>query len=259
VIAVSPTVLHIPHASIRIPDEVRGQFVLTTAALCAELLAMTDHHTDDLFTGLVEGAAEIRHPVSRLVVDPERFADDDDEAMSRVGMGVVYTKTSRGAPLRRALTAGERDRLVEEWYRPHHARFTEAVSAALAVDGSCLIVDCHSFPSVPLPYESDQNPDRPDICLGSDPLHTPLALLAATVAAFEDSGLRVAVNRPFGGSIVPMEFYGSDLRVRSVMVEVNRKLYMDEWTGEKGEGFGRMRRTLGKVLGAVARLDGAGA
>jgi hypothetical protein len=39
-------------------------------------------------------------PVSRLVVDPERFVDDATEPMAACGMGVIYTQTSQRMPLR---------------------------------------------------------------------------------------------------------------------------------------------------------------
>jgi hypothetical protein len=32
--------------------------------------------------------------------------------------------------------------------------------------GRCLIIDCHSFPSVALPYELDQREERADFCIG---------------------------------------------------------------------------------------------
>jgi len=52
---------------------------------------MTDAYTDELFR--CDGVTSVRYPVSRIVVDPERFENDVDEVMSTVGMGVVYTRT----------------------------------------------------------------------------------------------------------------------------------------------------------------------
>lgn len=52
--------------------------------------------------------------MSRLVVDVERFADDEDEPMARRGMGAVYTRLSTGERLREEDPA-ERRRLMAEW------------------------------------------------------------------------------------------------------------------------------------------------
>ncbi len=60
-------------------------------------------------------------PVSRLVVDPERFEKDDEEPMAARGMGVVYELTSHGQPLRvfpSSSAAEERGKLLERFYRP---------------------------------------------------------------------------------------------------------------------------------------------
>ena len=50
-------------------------------------------------------------------------------------------------------------------------------------------------------------------------------------------GMTVKRNSPFAGTMVPMKYYRKDKRVTSVMIEVNRRLYMDEVTGEKLPGF----------------------
>lgn len=244
-------VLHIPHASRSIPGGLRGQFLLAQEALDAELLAMTDAHTDLLFGDLVAGAREVVFPVSRLVVDPERFVDDADEPMSMVGMGVVYTRTSRGEALRRNLDAEERRDLLSRFYESHHRALEAAVDDTLTETGSCLVVDCHSFPSVPLPYEFDRDRDRPDICVGMDAFHTPAKLLERSVAAFEREGLRVLVDRPFAGALVPASRYRRDRRVSAVMIEVNRRLYMDESTGSRTPGFESLRNVLRRVLTKV--------
>jgi N-formylglutamate amidohydrolase len=43
---------------------------------------ITDHFTDDLFALPNHLATPVRFPVSRLVVDPERFENDELEPMS---------------------------------------------------------------------------------------------------------------------------------------------------------------------------------
>src|SRR5690606_1157793 len=73
---------------------------------------VTDRYTHELFSLPNDVAATIVFPVSRLVIDPERFADDASEPMSRKGMVVVYTTTSNGRPLRRSPLPGERTQLL---------------------------------------------------------------------------------------------------------------------------------------------------
>src|SRR5713101_8274639 len=141
----SGAVIHVPHASTVIPLDLHEQFSLTDVELAHELRVMTDHLTDRLFG--IPGAAAVRFPVSRLVLDPERFESDDQEIMAAGGMGVVYTRTSEQTPLRRALAPHEREQLLERWYRPHHAELTTTVAAAIESHGRCLVIDAHSFPS----------------------------------------------------------------------------------------------------------------
>jgi N-formylglutamate amidohydrolase len=109
------------------------------------------------------------------------------------------------------------------------------------------VLDCHSFATIPLPSEADQDPERPDVCLGTDPFHTPNELVEALALRLRGEGFRVAVDRPFAGTIVPLRWYGTDPRVTSVMLEVRRGLYMDEATGEP----------LGAFDDVAARLEGA--
>ena len=249
-----PLIFHIPHSSTVIPAEVRKSLLLDGEVLEAELLRMTDHWTDTLFDVPGVGAERVVFPVSRLVVDPERFADDATEPMAARGMGVVYERTADLRPLRKTLSAEGKRALIDRFYRPHHRRLSSAVGRALAHCARCLIVDCHSFPSSPLPYDCDQRPDRPDVCIGTDDFHTPGPLATEAVAVFERAGLRTAVNRPFAGAIVPMEYYCRDPAVSSIMIEVNRGQYMDEKTGGRLPAFADLQLRLAGCLNQVAEV-----
>src|SRR4051794_18204925 len=110
-------IAHIPHASLVIPPGLRGTFCLSDDALKLELLRMTDRYTDELFDLGAAVATTVRFPVSRLVVDPERFLDDDSEPMAGRGMGVIYTRTSQGEALRVAVESAVRESLLARYYR----------------------------------------------------------------------------------------------------------------------------------------------
>lgn len=246
-------ILHVPHASRLIPGHLRGMFVLSDSELERELLLMTDAYTDELFR--LPGATVVRAAVSRLVVDVERFEDDEMEPMSKVGMGKVTARTSSGLPLKRPLRGREIQSLVDAYYRPHHLALESAVEDELRREGRALIVDCHSFPSRPLPCDQDQREPRPDACIGTDEYHTPEAMCRFLVEKLERQGLTVKINQPYSGTIVPMKHYSREPRVRSVMIELNRALYMDEATGEKTAGSNRTVNIARGVLKDLAELE----
>ena len=150
-------VYHRTHSSVHVPVDLRPTLLLDDQALEAELLAMTDAYTDDLF-GSHAGTDDsvVTFPVSRLVIDPERFLDDTTETMSRVGMGALYERTSSGDPLRNDPSLEERDALIQGFYVPHHNRLAEETESELSRCGPALILDCHSFPSKPYPAEYHQ-------------------------------------------------------------------------------------------------------
>ena len=75
---------------------------------------------------------------------------------------------------------------------------------------------------------------------------------------FERLGYSVDVNYPFRGSLAPSDYYSKDARVQSVMIEVNRALYMDEKTGEKGDHFAQVQEQLSSVLEAIGKYADGG-
>ncbi|WP_137991775.1 N-formylglutamate amidohydrolase [Streptomyces vilmorinianum] len=259
----SPVLLHVPHSSRTLPAAVREGIVLGDEELARELDHITDSHTAEIADAAarIAGARPWRfvNRLSRLVVDPERFPDEREE-MRAVGMGAVYTRTTHRAELR---PAGCDDRpLLDRYFTPYARAMTTAVADRLAAVGRAVVIDVHSYPTAPLPYELHGEGPRPPICLGTDAFHTPPALLEAAREAFSGFG-GVGTDSPFAGTYVPLDHYGRDRRVSALMVEIRRDLYMREPGGPAGPGLEALAEALARLVDAVrdrthvAPLDGA--
>lgn len=240
-----PLLIHLPHSSLLIPDDIREDILLNDVELDQEMLKLTDRYTDELFN--IPGVEIHKNKFSRIVFDPERFRSDDNEAMARVGMGVIYTHTSDGR-LMRKLADSRREELKQRYYDPYHQNLEEKVQRLLELFGKCMILDGHSFPQEPLPFELDKDLDRPDICIGTSDFHTPACLYDFIEDYMKRKGLVVRCNFPFAGTMIPMKYYLKDIRVISVMIEINRKLYMNEITGEKNTGFEAVRELISGLV-----------
>jgi N-formylglutamate deformylase len=242
-------VLHIPHASKHIPDEYLKYFTLSKRDLQFELLKMTDHFTDEIFDITNKNIHQIKFPISRLLVDVERFEKDELEPMFKVGMGCVYEKTHNGNSLKNVKHI--KDELISKFYKIHHQHFSKIVDAKLKEKNKVLIIDCHSFPEFPLPYELNQAVDRPEICIGTDSFHTSIKLELLFKKLFKKFNFTFKINKPFKGSIVPIKFYNKDKRVQSIMIELRRDLYMNEMTGTKKNKFQLLKSTISNIINDI--------
>ncbi|MEU6574790.1 N-formylglutamate amidohydrolase [Streptomyces sp. NPDC046805] len=244
----SPVILHVPHSAREIPSDVREGIVLDDAALTRELDHITDAHTEEMArrAGRLAGLTPWRfvNRLSRLVVDPERFPDEREE-MRAVGMGAVYTRTTHRAALRPDDTDPEP--LLDRYFRPYARAMTEAVRERLAATGRAVVIDVHSYPTEPLPYELHGDGPRPPICLGTDAFHTPPELTELARVSFAGCG-ETGLDSPFGGAYVPLEFHGTEPRVAALMVEIRRDLYMAEPGGPAGPGLSRLASALAALV-----------
>jgi N-formylglutamate deformylase len=242
--------LHLPHASTHIP--LMEGYTVDGDTLQAELLKLTDHHTDDLFAN--DRDVAVVATFSRIFCDAERFTDDTLEVMAARGMGVLYTHTDAGERMR-TVTPELRERILREHYAPHHARLTAAVQAALDSTGQATVVDGHSYPDVPLVRDLDQDPARPDFNIGTDPFHTPTELVDVAVAYFSTRGYTLGVDRPYRGTLVPMTWYQRDARVRSIMLEVNRALYLLPGSNTRSARYAEVKDVVQGFLDAMRGMN----
>jgi N-formylglutamate amidohydrolase len=249
----SAVVLHVPHGSRALTAAARHSILLDDDALAVELDHMTDAHTGLIAARAVAAATRtpwlLENRYSRLVVDPERFPDAREE-MRAAGMAAVYTRTAHGRRLRFDDDARDQG-LLARHYRPYAAAMTDLVDARLAATGHAVVIDVHSYPSRPLPYELHGDGPRPAICLGTDPFHTPHELVRAARDAFAGFG-DIDLDTPFAGCYVPLKHYGLRRAVTALMIEIRRDTYMSEPGGPPTDGVDRLATALAGLVDTVS-------
>ena len=236
-------ILHIPHSSKCIPAD--AVYMVDQNTVDKEILKLTDWYTDDLFS--LEDAITVKAEFSRVFCDPERFSEDSQEVMAQFGMGVLYEKSDEGIPIRE-VSPNLREAILNRYYWPHHKQLNQTVEQQLKPYGKALIVDCHSFPSTPFVRDLDQSPNRPDFNIGTDPYHTPEALTTASREFFEHKGYTVGIDWPYKGTIVPLAHYQKSKNVASIMLEINRALYLDEPSNVRSANYAVIKGVVNEFL-----------
>lgn len=236
-------ILHIPHSSTNIP--LKDGYIVDDIFLEKEMLKLTDWYTEDLFYS--DEDELIIAPFSRIFCDPERFTDDSQEIMAQYGMGVLYEKSDDGEIIRE-VTQELKEKVFNDYYWKHHNRLSNAVNNQLKQFEKALILDCHSYPSKPLKRDLDKNPERPDFNIGTDPFHTSQKLIDVSVSFFNNAGYTLGIDWPYKGSIVPLEHYQKNNNVQTIMLEINRALYLNEPGNEKSERYSEIKRVTGEFI-----------
>ena len=243
-------ILHIPHSSTIIPF--KDGYSVSDQILNQEILKLTDWYTDDLFENEID--ISVKALFSRIFCDVERFSDDNQEIMAPFGMGVLYEKTDSGELLRQ-VSPHLRTRILKEFYWKHHNKLIESVRLQLEQFTSATIVDCHSFPDIPLTRALDKSPFRPDFNIGTDSFHTPQKLIDASIIFFKEKGYSLGIDLPYSGAIVPMPFYKKDKKIQSIMLEINRKLYLNESSNEKSNRYPETKQTVQEFLEIIRNIQ----
>ena len=176
--------------------------------------------------------------------------DDDSEPLFKKGRGFYYTNTDNGKILRE-LIPSVKDKIKKEFYDVHHQLLEKLTQEKLDYYKNIYIIDCHSFTDEPFLTDDDKTKNRPDICLGVDEYHTPQWLVDQLISGFEYFDLSVKINSPYSGTIVPLKYYKLDSRVKSVMIEVNRKLYMRNRTYKEF----KLQPEYGDTIGWFGQID----
>lgn len=236
------SLLHVPHSSTTFPDGCNACF----EDLNKEERLLIDYYTDELFVpdGEHNGIDSIVFPYCRLYCDVERLINDP---LEKAGLGISYSRWVAVNQDSQRFRSFSTLRSVFRLYSDSH---TEASLKLLDMRGSALLIDCHCFSS--MPNLLNQKPPSPiDICIGfnEDETCPSKGAIDSIVQHFKSSGYRVGINIPFSNGktfSVPTEYH-------TLMIEVNKKLYMNEDTLEKIDSFYRVKHDLQSLYRVLLR------
>jgi len=186
--------LHVPHASTFIPEDVWPEFLVPRDQVEAEALASADLYTDEMARQAWPQAKIIQAKVSRIVVDVERYDDDNKEEMATVGRGALYTHDHNQLKIRQALPERRREELLSTYYWPHWRELRAQAAGAI-------LIDLHTYPAEPWIIERQAQGARPEIDIGFTEGLTPPSWVSALSQHFHQQGYDVGHNTPYAGVV----------------------------------------------------------
>lgn len=235
--------IHLPHSGRDIPSEFKSDYLLREDELQENVDQYCDLYTDELFGDLVECFGGVKSNYSRLFFDPERFGDDASEPMyQKYRLGWFYENAIlTNKPLRKL----DNKTKIRAYYDAHHKELNEKTAEKLSLYEKCTVIDCHSFSNERYWFH-DTNLALPDICIGYEENHVYEELVAIIQEEF--TGYEIGINTPYAGSLVPTNYWGKDLRVKSVMIEINKRIYLEPDNITKSKDFETIKQKLNNIL-----------
>ncbi|MCP4327166.1 MAG: N-formylglutamate amidohydrolase [Alphaproteobacteria bacterium] len=267
----APVVFASPHSGAAYPDA-----FVAAARLTPPLLRRSeDSFVDEIFAAAPgAGAPLLRALFPRAFVDPNREPYELDPAMFteplpawvnsrsprvRGGLGTIARVVTNGAEIYRAkLSFAEAERRIAAYYRPYHDALGGLVAATRERFGRCLLIDCHSMPSVGGPMDADPGRSRVDFVLG-DRYGTSCAgaVTDRVEGVLTELGYRVERNVPYAGGFTTAHYGKPRTGVHTLQIEVNRRLYMDEEQIVRLPRMAVLRRNVDRVVAALTAIAAA--
>ena len=259
-----PAVFDSPHSGTAYPAD------FGTIAPMADVRRSEDAFVDELFGAApAHGAPLIAAAFPRIYIDPNRDLIDLDPAMldgawpdplvpsrkTELGVGLIWRIMPPDIPLYdRLLTVSEVRGRIERCWKPYHRAVEGALDAAYHRFGKVWHINCHSMPAVGNAASEDGPAVRAEFVLGDRDGTTCEPGFTAFVAdQLRGMGYHVKVNEPYKGVELVRRYSDPAKGRHSLQLEVNRKLYMDEKTVEKNDGFRDLQANLTKLVAAVCR------
>lgn len=251
-----------PHSGDHYPDD----FIAASRLDAHALRRSEDSFVDKIYGAAPElGAPLLRAFFPRAYIDPNRepFELDpemfEDELPSYVnassprvagGLGTIARVVANGEEIyKRKLRFAEAAERINALYRPYHRTLQGLIERTREQFGYCLLVDCHSMPSVGGPMDRDAGLRRVDMVLGDCFGASCAPEVTQTVeSALTDLGYRVTRNMPYSGGFTTVHYGQPAARVHALQIEINREIYMDEQRYTAKPKLAALTAHMGQVI-----------
>jgi N-formylglutamate amidohydrolase len=266
-----PAVFSSPHSGNDYPIE----FLAASRVDRRSLRHSEDSFVDEIFAAAPEhGAPLLRAFFPRVYLDanrepfeldPEMFEDSLPSYVNAhstrvaAGLGTIARVVASGREIyKKKLRFADAAERINTYYRPYHRTLQELIGQTRARFGHCLLIDCHSMPSVGSLTDLDVGVKRVDFVIG-DCFGASCApkVTSKVVELLEGLGYRVVLNTPYSGGYTTLHYGNPSAKVHALQIEINRSLYMDEATFEPSQRMGPLIENIDKLLAALGEQSAA--
>ena len=184
-------------------------------------------------------------------LDPEMFSDGLPRSAGspgtrvKAGLGCLPKVASTGEVFYASkLTRAEGEVRLSEIHDAYHAALKRELEAFNKEWPEQILIDCHSMPS-----RQPGRPKLPDIVLGDRFGSSCSYRLTSLVERyFKKVGFTVVRNAPYAGGYITRAYGRPKRGCHVLQIEVNRGLYMDEQSVEKGANFTPTQQVISNLV-----------
>lgn len=238
-------ILHIPHSGQKLPNIFWKNVCVDKQTVKLFANEIADYKTDKLFGS--NNLTKVVFKYSRVFCDVEKYEDDSLEDMSKFGMGVVYSKTNKKIKFAN-ISKDYKDLILKSVYRPYHQKLTKLTNTLIEKNEHVIMIDCHSFSKSIIMFE-DKKENLPDICIGFNDNHNE-TLINIINKYFTTLGYKTSFNYPYSGTMVPNNLLDANNKFTSVMLEINKNLYL-----KNKQSFKKLQDELNLLYNILKTID----
>jgi len=254
-----PLVCDSPHSGSTYPQD------FDTILPVSVLRVAEDAYVDELWEAVPRhGGTLLSAEFPRSYIDVNRELDDIDPNIlaepwtcgvrptekSRLGYGLFWHSLDGHPMYDRKLWVGELENRISTYYEPYHQALWKQIEEAMERFGMVWHLNLHSMPSNSYALmKQDGDRQLADFVLGDrDGTTCDPTLIGIIEDYLVACGYSVARNDPFKGVALIAQVGQPAERRHSLQIEINRRLYMNESSFEKTDGFTRLQHDLDGLL-----------
>ena len=251
----APIVYDSPHSGVISPPDFR------TTATDSQLKTARDAFVDELIIDSSNlGAAVLVADFPRTYIDPNRSKSEVDISMINgkwphdvqvtkkldVGMGLIRKYILPNVPMySKKLTVSEVENRIKNYWSAYHQSLQTLLEEKLSEFESIFYINWHSMKSKGNQMNIDSGKKRPDFVVSDQDGKTSSREFRDLITkSLMEKGYEVAINYPYKGAELIKRYGAPSKNCDAIQIEINRRLYLDENSVSKNDGFSVLKDNL---------------